>query len=163
MTVDAEAIRQRSLKAEEICRERGVLFTGLRRQILSFLLDVDRPLGAYELLERLKEGRPKAAPPTIYRALEFLRAHGLIHRVERLNAFVACVDASQRHPVQLLICRVCGRVDEMHEPRIMAAMEEAAGIRGFRPSDATVEVEGVCGRCACHQACPPPAVPEVPS
>jgi Fur family zinc uptake transcriptional regulator len=135
-------------QAADICRRHGVRFTELRREILSLILAADRPIGAYDLLDRLKETRGRAAPPTIYRAIEFLKAQGLIHRIELLNAFVACLDVDQHaHPVQFLICTICGSVDELCDPQIMTAIEQAAASRGFRRSTETIEIQGICCKC----------------
>ena len=100
--------------AEEACLRRGAKLTPLRRQVLELILEADAPVGAYALLDRLKAGRPGAAPHTVYRALDFLLEHGLIPKVERLNAFIGCSEAGHGHvhdhghPHQFLICRRCG-------------------------------------------------------
>jgi Fur family zinc uptake transcriptional regulator len=131
------------------CARDGIRFTELRREILALILAADRPVGAYDLLDRLRQTRKGAVPPTVYRGLDFLLARGLIHRVERLNAFVSCPDEhGHAHPVQFLICRDCGAVDELEETAIADAVTEAAERKGFRPALTTIEVEGVCARCA---------------
>lgn len=130
------------------CERDGVRFTELRRETLSLILEAEGPVGAYDLLERLKQTRRGAAPPTIYRALDFLLAQGLVHRVERLNAFIPCPDAGHHaHPVQLLICRGCGAVEELEDRGVSQAIARAASAKGFRPSLATIEVEGMCAAC----------------
>ena len=97
----------------------------------------------------LRATRKAAAPPTIYRALDFLRTQGLIHRIERLNAFIPCPDAGQRaHPVQFLICQRCGAVDELDNREIVAAIKRAAARRGFLPGLASLDVEGTCSKCS---------------
>ncbi len=131
------------------CSRDGIRFTELRREILGLILSANGPVGAYDLLDRLKQTRRGAAPPTIYRGLDFLLARGLIHRVERLNAFISCPDGERHaHPVQFLICRECGAVEELEETSIADAVAEAAGRKGFRPALTTIEVEGICARCA---------------
>jgi Fur family zinc uptake transcriptional regulator len=148
MAVSSQELERRLDQAAEMCKQLGVRFTELRREILSLILAADTPVGAYYLLDRLKETRKRAAPPTIYRTLEFLKKQGLVHRVGLLNAFIACPEGDQHgRPVQFLICGLCGTVDEVHDPRIVAAIEQAADRRGFQPSVATIEVEGVCCRC----------------
>jgi Fur family zinc uptake transcriptional regulator len=140
--------------AEAACLRRGARLTPLRRQVLELILDAEAPVGAYALLDRLKAGRPGAAPPTIYRALDFLLEHGLIHKVERLNAFIGCADASHGHlhahghPHQFLICRRCGTTIEIADEAVAHAIAAAASRAGFAASEATVEVEGTCARCA---------------
>lgn len=140
-------------RAGVICAERGARLTDLRRDVLGLILEADAPAGAYDLLERLRARRPGAAPPTVYRALDFLLEHGLIHRVERLSAFIGCVvpapDAhAHAHAAQFLICRVCGRVTEIEDPALVQALTRASAGVGFRVQTATIEAEGLCAACA---------------
>src|ERR671912_152951 len=106
-------------RAAALCARRGGQLTGLRREVLRLVLESEAPVGAYALLDRLKASRAGAAPPTVYRALDFLVEQGLIHKVERLNAYVGCVEAAHHpadcdcgaehdHPHQFLICGRCG-------------------------------------------------------
>ena len=142
----------RLAQAEESCVRRGTRLTDIRRLVLSLIFAHRGPVGAYALLDGLRAERANAAPVTIYRALEFLQANGLIHRIERLNAFVACTDQGEHldhdHGVQFLICRTCKTVVEMEDRGINRAVSRAAGQSGFRPDHATIEVEGTCEACA---------------
>ena len=146
--------REKALQeAEQACARRGAQLTPLRRQVLELVLDSDAPVGAYALLDRLKASRPGAAPPTVYRALDFLLEHGLIHKVERLNAFIGCAEAGHGHshdhdhPHQFLICRRCGATVEIADHAVADAIAAAAARAGFTAVEATVEIEGVCARC----------------
>lgn len=142
-------------RAEAVCEGRGANLTELRRIVLGLVLDAAAPTGAYELLDRLRQRRPGAAPPTVYRALEFLLDQGLIHRVERLSAFVGCVAGctaepdgeSHTHAAQFLICRTCGKVIEMQNHDVSAVLARAAKQAGFTISSATIEAEGQCSTC----------------
>ena len=140
--------------AEAVCARRGTRLTELRRHVLGLVLDSPRPAGAYDMLEQLRHHHRGAAPPTIYRALDFLLEQGLIHKVERLSAFVGCVHgiddehAHHHHAAQFLICRRCGLVTELDEPDIGQALARAARRSGFRLDRSTVEAEGVCAACA---------------
>jgi Fur family zinc uptake transcriptional regulator len=137
--------------AGQICAGRGARLTDLRRQVLGLILDAEGPTGAYDLLERLRGTRRKAAPPTVYRALDFLLEQGLIHRVERLSAFVGCVahGAEQHgHAAQFLICRDCGQVTEIDDHDLTHALAAAAARTGFSVGTATIEAEGMCAACA---------------
>jgi Fur family zinc uptake transcriptional regulator len=142
-------------RADTICQRRGANLTELRRHVLGLVLDAASPTGAYELLDRLRRTRRGAAPPTIYRALDFLLEHGLIHRVERLSAFVGCVAGctaapdgeSHTHAAQFLICRDCGRVIEMQDHHVSAVLARAARDAGFNITSATIEAEGLCSTC----------------
>ena len=139
-------------QAAEACAAKGGRLTDIRRSVLALIIGAGGPVGAYALLDQLKAERANAAPVTVYRALDFLMENGLIHKVERLNAFVACAESGEHehhgHSVQFLICRKCGTVAEMEDHGIAAAVSKAAGKTGFRPDHATVEVEGTCGSCA---------------
>jgi Fur family zinc uptake transcriptional regulator len=143
---------QQIQEAEAACLRRGAKLTPLRREVLELVLESDAPIGAYALLDRLKAARPGAAPPTVYRALDFLLEHGLIHKVERLNAFIGCTEAGHahdhHHPHQFLICRRCGTTVEIADDTVAHAIADAARRAGFTAAEATVEIEGTCGRCA---------------
>jgi Fur family zinc uptake transcriptional regulator len=131
------------------CARKGLLLTPLRRQVLSLILQADGPLTAYQLLGRLKESRATATPPTVYRVLDFLVEQALVHKVERLNAFIACTEADHHHetPVQFLICRQCGSVAEIEDRAVSTALQRAAEQQGFHPGRAVVEVDGTCATC----------------
>ncbi|TCZ66634.1 Fur family transcriptional regulator [Roseicella aquatilis] len=146
-------------RAAGLCARRGAQLTALRREVLRLVLESEAPVGAYALLDRLKASRAGAAPPTVYRALDFLVEQGLIHKVERLNAFIGCTDAldhpedcgcgaAHDHPHQFLICDRCGATAEISDPGVALALTRAARAAGFRSRRATVEVEGICARCA---------------
>jgi Fur family zinc uptake transcriptional regulator len=149
-------------QAEAFCDARHQRLTEQRRQVLGLILDNQHPSGAYDLLDRLREdGRP-AAPPTVYRALEFLTTQGLVHKIERLSAFVGCSHMLDRvgpdhahHGVdatQFLICTNCRRVFEMADGNIRIAIDRAAAGWSFTPKAATVEVEGICADCGADGA-----------
>ncbi len=140
-------VEARIERAAAACARDGANLTALRREVLALVLGADGPLTAYQLLDLLKESRRRAAPPTVYRALDFLMAHGLVHKIERLNAFVPCSDADHRHSAQFLICRQCGAVAEIEDQRAAKALAHAAEREGFHPNNAVVEIEGTCSAC----------------
>ncbi len=148
-------IEQRLDRAAEVCARQGGRLTEIRRQVLGLILGAREPLGAYALLDRLKVAKANATPATIYRALDFLTEQGLIHKVERLNAFIECSEAAEHpghhHAVQFLICGTCGTVTEMEDSGIAASVARAAAQSGFRPAHATVEVEGICAACVAER------------
>lgn len=133
--------------AEALCRRRGLRLTELRRQVLALIWAEHRPVKAYELLERLREQRSGVAPPTVYRALDFLRQEGLIHRVESMSAYIGCSDPERQHPVQLLVCRRCAAVAELADREIEDVLQGKAQALGFQVDVATVELEGICPQC----------------
>jgi Fur family transcriptional regulator, zinc uptake regulator len=141
-------------RAAKLCAARGARLTELRQQVLGLILERAAPTSAYDLLERLRARRGGAAPPTVYRALGFLLEQGLIHRVELLSAFVGCVaeDGPEcDHAAQFLICRACGRVTELDDPALAAALTLTAKRQGFSVAKTTIEAEGVCAGCAARE------------
>lgn len=144
--------------AEQICAQNGAQLTALRREVLELILKANAPLTAYQLLDQLKLTRKSAVPPTIYRSLEFLLENGLIHKIERLNAFVSCADADHQHAdAQFLICKRCGTVVELEDHDISAALAKAVSQHNFTPSRAVVEIDGLCAKCA-SQTAPTPTL-----
>ncbi|RMH49806.1 MAG: transcriptional repressor [Alphaproteobacteria bacterium] len=133
--------------AESRAAERGLRLTPQRRRVLEILLESHRAMGAYEVLGRLTEEGLGSQPPVVYRALEFLADLGVIHRVERLSAFVACARPGRRHRPVFLICRGCNRVAETEPEGVGGALDAAAGMIGFGIEALSVEIEGLCPDC----------------
>lgn len=134
--------------AEEVCAERGVRLTDLRRRVLELVWRSHRPVGAYDLLEALAAERRRAAPPTVYRALDFLMEQGLVHRIHSLNAFVGCASAGNLHAAQFLICSDCGDATEFDDPGLGEAIGRLGAERGFHLRTRVIELQGRCARCA---------------
>lgn len=134
--------------AERRCAERGARLTETRRRVLELIWAAGRPVGAYDLIERLGAERGRVAPPTVYRALDFLLDHGLVHRIESLNAFVGCARPAARGCGQFLICRACGATAELEAVRLAPALEAEAARLGFRLESRMVELSGLCPVCA---------------
>lgn len=132
--------------AEEVCLARGVRLTDLRRRVLSLVWNGHKAVGAYTLLEQLQRDG-KAAPPTVYRALDFLLEQGLIHRLASLNAFVGCSQPGAPHSGQFLICETCQNLVELDDDTIDQAIANRSRSGGFLPSRQTVEILGLCPRC----------------
>jgi Fur family zinc uptake transcriptional regulator len=136
-----------TVKAIEIAARRGVSLTDTRRFVLELLLEAARPVGAYRILETMQVQGARAMPPTVYRALNFLLENGLVHRIESLNAFIACTQGSDRHDVQFLICDTCGGAEEIADSRVSSLLQKLAKSAGFRADRQIVEVKGQCGDC----------------
>jgi len=138
--------------AEAMCAERGQRLTPIRRKVLATLLASHKPLGAYEIIDRLAPKGPRPAPITAYRALEFLRENGLVHRIESRNAFVACVNNhAVGDLVVFLICEHCGAVGEAPSAAVAAELKTAARAAGFQPKAPVIEISGVCAHCQQHE------------
>ena len=140
---------------ERACGERGLRLTEIRARVLGLVAAAGKPIKAYDLLEQVRagEGAGAAAPPTVYRALDFLLAHGFIHTLESINSFVAChhPNAAQ-HSVPFLICDRCHSATELEDAGIVESLDAAARALCFAPQAQTLEVHGLCARCAAQAA-----------
>lgn len=133
--------------AHEICARRNVRLTPLRQRVFELVWSSHKPIGAYDILSVLQSERGGAAPPTVYRALEFLLENGLIHRIESSNAFIGCAKPGTDHAWQFLICRSCGRVAEISDTGLDDAISSAANTAGFTVQRRTIELAGICPKC----------------
>jgi Fur family transcriptional regulator, zinc uptake regulator len=135
-------------RAERVCARRGSRLTGLRRKVLVAVARSHEAAGAYDIIERLAASGRRPAPMSIYRALDFLASHGLVHKIESRNAFVACSHGQHEGEAVLLVCDGCGAVAEFEAAASMAALADAARVTGFRPRRTVVELLGRCLGCA---------------
>ncbi|MEM7499057.1 MAG: transcriptional repressor [Pseudomonadota bacterium] len=138
-------------RVSALCEAEGLRLTPTRRRALEVLLEDHAALGAYDVLRRLQEDGLGAQPPAAYRALDFLVAHGFAHRIERLNAFVACMHPGTGHIPAFMICRGCRAVAEAcvsaEAPGLGAALAGEAATLGFRIERRVLEAEGLCPAC----------------
>ena len=134
-------------EVENRCARDNLRLTPTRRRVLELVLQADGPVKAYDLLDQLKAEQPNAAPPTIYRALEFLLEHHFIHRLETLNAFVSCFHPRHQHQGQFLICEDCGAVREVSQNRLSEDLARLARDADFTPKHQVLEVYGICSDC----------------
>lgn len=136
-------------EVERACAQRGLRLTPLRASALRLIASAGRPVKAYELLDLMKATHEGAAPPTAYRALDFLLEHGFIHRLASINAYVGCHHpGAEQHAVPFLICDRCHAADELEDAEVVEALEARARARGFVPRAQTLEVHGICADCA---------------
>jgi Fur family zinc uptake transcriptional regulator len=145
---DADDMEALLSRAEQLCDARAQRFTPLRRQIYGVIAGASGPISAYQILARILDTGRESGPPTVYRALEFLQAQHLIHRVESMNAFVVCRRPEEHHTCQLLICTACGDTSELEAGGLLTAMARTAAAVGFTISDAVLELKGLCLRCS---------------
>ena len=134
-------------RARIICEQNGARFTAIREKVFRLLAELHGGIGAYELLEQLKQTEPGAKPATVYRALEFLTEQGFIHKIESSNAFLLCHHFGHHHPAQLLICQGCGHVEELHSKVLQQEFESLATAKGFVIKQQTIEARGLCQHC----------------
>lgn len=141
--------------AETACARRGERLTPLRRRVLELVWRGHRPIGAYDLLALLQDERGRVAPPTVYRALDFLCEQGLVHRLDSLHAFIGCGHIDEhmadrgdgRHAAHFLICQDCGVAVEVRDGQLNGAISGLAGRAGFSIADQTIELSGCCADC----------------
>jgi Fur family transcriptional regulator, zinc uptake regulator len=134
-------------RSDAIAAERGMRLTPVRRRALEVLREAHRALGAYDVLVRLAADGFGNQPPVAYRALEFLVDQGFAHRVDRLNAFVACWHPGEAHTPVFLICQTCKTVAEAPATAVRVAVDQAAGALGFVVERLNAEVLGLCPAC----------------
>ena len=150
---DHDSCRSHALEAAvALAEEQSVRLTPVRRRTLEILLESHQAMGAYDVLQRLTEEGFGSQPPVAYRALDFLVEHGLAHRLQRLNAFAACLTPGHDHAPVFLICRSCNRIAEADATEIRTASDKAAEAAGFQVERMTIEALGLCARCAAGEA-----------
>lgn len=133
--------------AGALCAERGARLTALRRRVLELVWAGHKPVGAYEILERIRGDGRAAAPPTVYRALDFLVDQGLVHRVQSLNAYIGCPCPRSPHGGEIMICSDCGEAAELEDDSVAGAASRSAARAGFRVERHTIELFGLCPGC----------------
>lgn len=133
--------------AERRCAQAGETLTPLRRRVLELLLDHEGPAKAYDLMSQFAPGEAPAKPPTIYRALDFLQRLGLAHRIESMNAFIACGIGACARSTIFLICEKCGAAEEFDAGHALIDVAEAAAREGFEIHRTMIEASGLCGAC----------------
>lgn len=134
-------------RAETSCAKRGLRLTKLRRRVLELVWGSHEPVKAYDILDHLRAEHRGAAPPTVYRALGFLQAHGFVHKIESLNAYFGCAEPGHRDAGQFLICRKCGEVAELDDQTVTALLLQRAAALSFDVEHQTIEIAGLCAQC----------------
>jgi Fur family transcriptional regulator, zinc uptake regulator len=143
--VSADLIKE----VEKACIERGLRLTPLRADVLLLVAGSSCPVKAYDVLERIRESAAITAPPTVYRSLDFLLEHGFIHKLESLNAYVACQAPQTIHTGTFLICDHCHAAIELLDERVDHLLRRRARTTGFTPhaGNQTLEIHGACRAC----------------
>ncbi|MDC0662850.1 Fur family transcriptional regulator [Marinobacter sp. SS21] len=143
----AACVQQALAGARAVCKAQNARLTPTRERVLELIWQSHKPLGAYDVLAALAEDGHNAAPPTVYRALDFLLQYGLVHRIASLNAFIGCTHAGEHHTSVFLICRSCRNALELAAPSVADAVREAAAAQAFTPEETTIEIAGQCPNC----------------
>lgn len=130
------------------CQANGARLTPIRQQVLEIVLDYTGVVKAYDVLADLQRIRGNAAPPTVYRALDFLVEMQILHRAESLNGFVFCKHFCKAHISVMLSCRQCGAVEEYPAEKLMRQIGDFCQQQGFSLEDKPFVFSGICRQCA---------------
>ena len=133
---------------EKYCKEHKIRTSRPRASVLQIIAEAKKPLTAYEILHALGETIKNPKPPTVYRALEALGEHGFVHRIESLNAYIACHENHRHQGSQFMICDTCGHVEEIHLCSIPGSLQKQAAKKKFSVNHWNVELHGICQRCS---------------
>ncbi|MCY0964944.1 Fur family transcriptional regulator [Parathalassolituus penaei] len=143
-------VRHAIQEAQALCEEKGARLTRVRLRVLELIWQSHKPVGAYELLPLLAQEGFNSAPPTVYRALDFLLELGLIHRLSTINAYVGCNRPHGSHPVCFFICNCCGRAQELENDKLRAMTRQVEALLGVTVEQQMTELSGVCPACREH-------------
>lgn len=145
---DHHNVASRLVEAETLCTAVGARLTPLRKEVLELILNASGPMGAYDLLARIKSqtDRP-AAPPTVYRTLDFLLEKGLIHRLTSINAYIPCCHPREGHQAAFLICTECHTVKEASSQGLTQQLDQLAALDDFAAQHSIIEISGKCQQC----------------
>ncbi len=134
--------------AQDICAHKGMRLTALREQVLRLIWQSHKPLGAYDLLDMLAaKSERRIAPPTVYRALDFLLEAGMVHRINSLNAYIGCPNPNIVHPSYFLICKNCQDVGEIQDLPLTQHISQLGEQQQFAIDNQWLEVMGLCQSC----------------
>ena len=138
----------RLAEAESLCASTGARLTPLRKEVLALILNASGPMGAYDLLAKIKSGSDRpAAPPTVYRTLDFLLEKGLIHRLTSINAYIPCCHPREGHQAAFLICNECHVVKEASSESLLQQLHHLADSDHFNAQHTIIEISGKCQQC----------------
>lgn len=143
-----KCVKESLKKAEEICKEKNLRFTDLRKNVFLIILQSHQPSKAYDILDVLKKNDSSAKPPTIYRALDFLLENGLIHKLHISNSYVSCSHPLKHKKCSFLICNKCHEVSECCDEKLTQELYQIGLQNNFEIQDANVEIRGICSSCS---------------
>ncbi|QQD23022.1 transcriptional repressor [Venatoribacter cucullus] len=134
-------------RAQALCSAQGARLTPIRQRVLELVWANHKPVGAYDLLPKLAAEGFNSAPPTVYRALDFLLELGLVHRISSLNAFIGCTHPGEVHPSCFFVCRECGKAQELDPAQVQQIARQAEAALGVTVEQQMTELTGLCPAC----------------
>ena len=144
----ANCVKTALAGAQALCKKRGVRLTVVREKVLALVWQSHKPIGAYEIMAELTQGASNPAqPPTVYRALDFLQTHGLVHRLASINAYIGCNHPGKQHRSCFFICTQCRTAIEIEDHHVSQSLNACANEHGFIISDTSIELSGLCINC----------------
>jgi len=147
MQPSSRQVKALIMQAEVLCEQRKQRFTTLRKRVLTLVCQAKQPAGAYQLLDDLKDEGFSSAPPTVYRALDFLLEQGFVHRLASNNTYLACAHPKENHEAVFLVCEQCGHTQEIHTDGITRSVRKKSANYDFKVHKVSVEVSGLCASC----------------
>lgn len=133
--------------AKIYCEQNQFRFTESREAVLKIIAASKKPVGAYDILDKLQTKNKSAKPPTVYRAIDFWNEHGFIHKIESLNAFVTCHAGHNHNGSQFIVCSDCGQVEEVHLCHLPKDLQKKVNDAGFQMERWNTEIHGTCQHC----------------
>ena len=134
-------------KFEDYCDKNNLRCTPSRKITLEIIAASNRPIGAYDIIDEMGKVTDRPKPTTVYRAIEFLQQHCFVHKIESLNAFVACEAGHTHDGAQFIVCNGCGSVEEVHTCHLPESLQQKIDASGFRMDRWNTEIHGVCEQC----------------
>ncbi len=134
--------------AKEVCRKGSLNLTPIRKKVLEIVASNHKPARAYDLLAKLKEGGFSDKPPTVYRALDFLIEHKMVHKLNTINAYVACFNNETEEVSCFLICEKCQDIEEFQDEGIIKAIANISKSKNIDVRNINLEISFKCDQCA---------------
>lgn len=145
--VNEREVKQMIKELENLCKEKGMRYTLPRRLTLEVIAASPRPIGAYDVIDEIGKIADRPKPTTVYRAIDFLQQCGFIHRIESLNAFMACHAGHSHEGSQFIVCNECSKVVEIHLYRLPKDLKKIVDDADFKIAHWNTEIHGTCQEC----------------
>lgn len=130
------------------CTSIAIKLTSLRKSILFILWNAEKPLKAYEILDKLLEIKQNSKPPTVYRVLDYFADYGVVHKIESIQSYTLCCEPEKHHPSEvLMVCNDCHQVNELYDRAMHVLVQKLSEAHHFHLGQGAIELKGVCDKC----------------